>query len=77
VIIDIDEHAKDLEYALTAALNRFSAENESSTPDFILAHYLIGCLAAWNVAVQQREKWYGRDVPMLGTPSTPPSGDHG
>jgi hypothetical protein len=52
----------DLEHALASALNRFSAENASNTPDFILAQYLLGCLAAWNQATQQRETWYGRDA---------------
>lgn len=52
----------DLEHAIASALNRFSAENPSNTPDFILAQFLLGCLAAWNQAVQQRETWYGRDA---------------
>ena len=58
----------DLKDALVSALNRCSAENPSNTPDWILAQYLLGCLAAWNMGVQQRETWYGRDarpgVPM-------------
>lgn len=52
----------EFEKELQALLNRYSAENESNTPDFILAQYLIGCLRAWNTAVQQRETWYGRDA---------------
>ncbi len=44
------------------AINRHSAENASNTPDFILAQYLEACLAAFDVAVQQRETWYGRDA---------------
>lgn len=47
---------------LIKLLNRYSQENMSNTPDFILAEYLIACLAAFNVAVQQRETWYGRDA---------------
>jgi hypothetical protein len=65
-IIEIDEHGKvhgnDLEHAVAEALNRFSAENPSNTPDWILAQFLLGCLAAWNQGVQQRETWYGRDA---------------
>ena len=52
----------DMEKELAAVLNRHSAENASNTPDFILAQYLLGCLATWNTAVQQREIWYGRDA---------------
>lgn len=63
-IIEIDENGKvsgnDLEAALSAALNRFSAGNQSDTPDWILAQFLLGCLTAWNKGIQQREKWYGR-----------------
>jgi hypothetical protein len=51
----------DFERELAALLNRYSAENVSNTPDWILAHYLSACLAAWNAGVQQRENWYGRD----------------
>lgn len=47
--------ASELERDLAAVLNRHSQENASNTPDFILAQYLLGCLAAWNAAVQQRE----------------------
>lgn len=50
------------EAELTHLLNRYSQENGSNTPDFILAQYLTACLAAWNTAVQQRETWYGRDA---------------
>jgi len=58
----------DLAHALAAALNRFSAENASDTPDWILAQYLLGCLAAWNMAVQQREAWYSRDAQPADVP---------
>jgi hypothetical protein len=52
----------ELAHDLAAMLNKHSAENASNTPDFILAEYLLGCLAAFNVATQQRETWYGRDA---------------
>lgn len=46
---------------LQELINRHSIENESNTPDFILAAYLNDCLSSFTVAVQQRENWYGRD----------------
>ena len=52
---------KDFEKALTDLLNLYSKENNSNTPDSILARYLLACLAAWDTGVQQRENWYGRD----------------
>lgn len=52
----------DLWEEIKIAINRASAENASNTPDWILAQYLTACLAAFDVAVQQRETWYGRDA---------------
>lgn len=46
---------------LESLINRHCKENESNTPDFILAQYLGSCLSVFNQAVQQRESWYGRD----------------
>lgn len=42
-------------------INNNCLENESNTPDFILANYLNNCLKAFNEAVCSREKWYGRN----------------
>lgn len=66
----------ELERELSSVLNRFSQENASNTPDFILAQFLLGCLAAWNTGVQQRETWYGRDARpcSLGGAVADPSG---
>ena len=41
-------------------LNSACQENESNTPDFVLAEYLIGCLNVFNTAVIKRDNWYGR-----------------
>ena len=48
--------AKDIEQAI----NRYSAENGSDTPDFILADYLVACLETFNKTNKSREIWYGR-----------------
>jgi hypothetical protein len=50
---------------LRALLNRYSAENGSDTPDFVLAEYLLGCLLAFDAAVRRREAWYGRGDPGI------------
>lgn len=54
---------KDAEFSkeLQSLINRYSKENNSNTPDFILAGYIENCLISWNVATQQREAFYGRD----------------
>jgi hypothetical protein len=57
----------DLRRDLTETLNRHSAENESNTPDFLLAKFLLACLAAFDEAVNERATWYGRfDRPGRG-----------
>lgn len=45
--------------AIRAAINRYSRENGSNTPDYILADYLCACLAAFEYANNTREKWHG------------------
>lgn len=43
---------------LTGLINLYSLENRSSTPDFILAEYLVNCLAAFDKAEEAKSKWY-------------------
>lgn len=52
---------------LEALINRYSLENGSNTPDFLLATYLSRCLDAFNEIVTKRESWYGRrsDAPAV------------
>lgn len=56
------QEPKTLEGAIEHAINKFSAESGSNTPDFILAQFLMGALAAWDAAVKRREEWYGRPI---------------
>jgi hypothetical protein len=50
----------DFTRELSALLNKHSIENESDTPDFILAEYLNECLGAFARVMDKRENWYGR-----------------
>jgi hypothetical protein len=45
---------------LTALLNRACRENESNTPDYILAEYLMDSLDAYDKATSKRDEWHGR-----------------
>lgn len=45
---------------LEQLINKYSIENESDTPDFILAEYIRGVLNAFNKTIGKREAWYGR-----------------
>jgi hypothetical protein len=42
---------------LTKLINKYSLENKSNTPDFILASYLVGCLRNFEISVQKRTGW--------------------
>ena len=49
---------------LETLINKYSMENASNTPDFILAEYLENCLKAFDLALSKRASWY---VSELGT----------
>jgi len=50
--------------ALEALINSHSMENGSDTPDWILADYLVSCLAAFDEATEARTHWYGQKQPQ-------------
>lgn len=50
----------DFHKELEQLVNRYSKENDSNTPDYILAAYISNALWAFNVAVSDRERHYGR-----------------
>lgn len=45
--------------SLQALINRLSMENESNTPDHVLAAFLAQAFEAFNRSVMQRDSWYG------------------
>lgn len=47
-----------MEIELATLLNRYSAEQKSDTPDFILARFLLRCLNAWDGAMEDRTAYY-------------------
>lgn len=49
---------QSFEAELVGLLNKYSMENGSGTPDFVLARYLVACLRAYDVAVNARCDWY-------------------
>lgn len=44
---------------LTELINKYSIENNSDTPDWILVKYIDNCLNAWELSFRQRDSWYG------------------
>lgn len=53
---------------LAALINQYSKENDSDTPDFILAKFLNVALENFNAAVLEREEWYGREKHVSDLP---------
>ncbi len=47
------------EEKLEGLINQCCIENESDTPDFILAEYILGCLDNYTKAVRTRDRWFG------------------
>lgn len=56
----------EFEKELEKLINKYSQENKSGTPDFILAVFISRCLDVFNGAVNEREKWYGREQDQFG-----------
>jgi len=55
----------DFRQELIDLINKHSKENESNTPDFILAQYLLDSLTLFNSTLNSRKKWYERkDEPI-------------
>ena len=61
----IDLETKSFYGELTKLLNVYCCENESDTPDWILATYINGALTCFNKAVNLREKYYGRKESLI------------
>lgn len=47
---------------LALLINNYSLENETDTPDFILAEYLKDCLDAYTRLIIKKDQWWGRDT---------------
>ncbi len=52
----------ELEKKLEGLINEESRENDSNTPDFILAEFMMKCLDAFELASNRREVWYGVEL---------------
>ena len=65
-----------VEREIAAVLNKYSLENGSNTPDFLLAQYLLGCLAIYNSTVSAREAWYGRRLTSHPSGEAPAPMEH-
>lgn len=54
-----------LEKELAGLINSVSRENDSNTPDFLLAEFMMNCLDAFERTNNKRETWYGVKLEIL------------
>jgi hypothetical protein len=52
------EKPSTFEIELKELINKYSMENGSNTPDYMLAEYLMVCLSNLNIIVNRRDEWY-------------------
>lgn len=48
----------DFRLELEKLINKYSMENGSDTPDYVLAQHLCECLATFNMTIRNRERYY-------------------
>jgi len=58
----LDEKFENLKREISSVLNKYSQENRSNTPDFILAEYMLGCLTVYENTISMRNNWFTKDV---------------
>lgn len=57
------------EQELTELVNKHSRENASSTPDFVLARFMVTCLEAYEQTHNRCLEWYS--IEGMTTPEYP------
>lgn len=68
----MDTLPPDFRRELESLINRYSLENGSNTPDFILADYLVRCLETFDSVVNRRDEWHGVEemtIPGIANPN--------
>lgn len=53
---------KTFEQELVSLINRYSKENDSDTPDFILSQFILETLETFNRSVRMRSEWYSKSM---------------
>jgi len=66
--ISIEIDSNPFRSDLNALINRYSKENGSHTPDWILGEYLERCLETFDAVTTMRDNWH-RFVPRFAEPS--------
>lgn len=56
------EQGLTFEKELEGLINKYSVENGSDTPDFLIAEFMSNCLIAYQQVITKRDKWFGVDM---------------
>lgn len=56
------ENEMDFRRELQDLINKHSMENDSNTPDFLLAEYIEGCMNTFAKVMKARDAWYGNSI---------------
>ena len=60
-LVTADKEAETIKKELSDVINKHCKENDSDTPDYLLAQYLMGCLDNYAQTVKARDKWFSFD----------------
>ncbi len=55
----------NLEKEIAGLINSECRENDSNTPDYLLAGFMMRCLCAFELASNKREVWFGVHLDIL------------
>ena len=60
-----EKRKRDIEFErdLTKIINKHSIESGSGTPDFVIAHFLMACLHAFERSLELRSNFFGGNLP--------------
>lgn len=57
--LTIDPNKPTFRKELTSLINKYCKENESDTPDFLLAEYIDDMVEVYTSVIRKRDKWFG------------------
>ena len=62
----IESKKQEIAKDIAEVLNKHSVENDSNTPDYLLAEMLVDQLEIWNTVSRAREYWFGHELCIGG-----------
>jgi hypothetical protein len=66
---------RDFQKELSSLLNTHSCDNDTNTPDFLLASFLDAVLAVFSSVMEQRDEWQGMEPKPASVKEPQPQGE--